>query len=108
MIIKEAKYKKVKVSQLTCVQDAIIGCDECREEIKDTPTELQITVFSNQSENSKDLCFCSWDCVLSYLPKIKTDYFITLPYVRFDDKNGKRGAKHLIKLLSGIKLKKRK
>lgn len=104
MIIKEAKYKNVMVKQRKCVSETVYGCDDCKAEIKEYPNEenrLEMTVYRNNDEKTEHLHFCSWDCVLNHIPKVKTDYFISLPYIYCDARNGsKRGSKQLIKLLT--------
>lgn len=105
MKIKDAVYETVTVQQKQVVSWEVYGCDHCKKEIKEFPNEedrLQMTVF--QHDNSTEyLHFCSWKCVLKYLPKIKTDYFINLPYVSFDAVTKGRTAKDLFKLLKRIK-----
>lgn len=99
MIIKEAKYRNVKTIQRKRISDEIYGCDQCRKEIENFPNEdarLQLTVFKHDSE-SYSLHFCSWKCVLKYLPSIKTDYFATLPYIYYDQNT--RNIGELIKAL---------
>lgn len=104
MIIKEAKYKNVMMKQRKCVSETVYGCDECRTEIKEYPNEesrLEMTVFRNNDAKTEHLHFCTWDCVLNHLPKVKSDYFVTLPMVYFDArKQSKRGSEQLIKLLT--------
>ena len=88
MEIKKAVYKKVKRVQTVMVKDAVYGCDHCKKEIKDYPNEegrLELTVFY-QDSHTEHLHYCSWDCVLMDIPKIKTDDFFNLPYVIFDEK----------------------
>lgn len=105
MLIKEAEYKEVEVIQRRQISPAVYGCDECECEIENYPNEnnrLEVTVFFNDHEkDTENLHFCSWDCVLSHLPKIKTDYFVSLPHLIYDvPKENKKGAYHLMKLLS--------
>ena len=103
MIIKEAEYKKVRVTRNQCVKEAVYGCDECGKEIADYPNEqnrLEVTVFHSDSDSTEHLHFCSWDCVLKHLPKIKTNHFISLPFVLYDaDKKCKRSAQRLVDLI---------
>ena len=102
MKIKEAKYKEVMVKQRQIVSHEVYGCDECRKEIKEFPNEerkLEMTIFHNKKE-SMHLHFCSWRCTLKYLPKIKSDYFATLPYIYFDER--KKGRDELVKLLKSL------
>jgi hypothetical protein len=103
MIIKEAKYNEVLITQSRCVEEAVYGCDECGVEITDYPNEesrLEVTVFHSDSEDIDHLHFCSWDCVLKFIPKIDTDYFVSLPFILFDSaKNSPRSAYRLIEIL---------
>ena len=100
MIIKEAKYENVMVEQLMCVSEAVHGCDECMAAIG-KENRLEMTVFRNSEDHAERLHFCSWDCVLAHIPKVKTDHFISLPFVHFDaDEESKCGSNQLIKLLA--------
>lgn len=104
MIIEEAKYKTQLVEQLVCVSNAVYGCDECRQ-VVDQNSEggvLDMTIFKQVGDTDK-LNFCSWECVLKHLPKVKCDYFVSLPYLFFDAKEGdKNSAHHLIELLKKL------
>lgn len=105
MLIKEAVYKKVTVEQNQLIEDEVFGCDHCKKEIKEFPNEesrLVVDVFRHNDNNTEHLHFCSWKCVLSHLPKIKTDYFLNLPFVSFDSTTPGRSAKDLFKLLKKI------
>lgn len=104
MLIKEAVYKEVQVTQKELVEHEVHGCDHCTSEIKEYPNEdsrLEITVFyHNHDKESEHLHFCSWECALAHLAEIETDYFISLPYLYFDaPKGSKRSARHLIDVL---------
>jgi hypothetical protein len=110
MIIKKAKYKTVTVKQRKCVSEEVRGCDECKKSIKSQLTKgglLEITIFRH-NRDTESLHFCSWDCTLTHLPKLKSDYFITLPYIYCDEKKGsKSGFDQLIKLISLSKISKK-
>jgi hypothetical protein len=107
MIIKKAVYKKKKVLQNTLISDEVYGCDCCRKEIKDYSNEkgrLDMTVFYNENDGGKDTDhyhFCSWNCVLKFIPTVKTGYFLSLSHVMFDEK-GIKSAYELIRLLKPI------
>lgn len=104
MIIKEAKYKNVKVMQRKCVSETVYGCDECKKEIPKFPNEssrLDLTIFHNSGE-TEHLHFCSWRCVLKHVPKIKSDYFVTLPMLYFDQGTKNRTAKDFIKIIKKL------
>jgi len=101
MEIKPRKYKKVKQLVNVMVHDVIYGCDECKKVLDMNKHEvdyLRATIHSN-TKQAEDLIFCSWKCCLSYLPKIKCDYFVSLPYLMFDSKKIGLRAKDLLKLL---------
>ncbi len=99
----------VMMEQRKQVSSDIYGCDNCKKEIKDFPNEsqrLELTIFGHDL-NSANLHFCSWDCVLKYIPKIKSDYFVSLPHLYFDEPKGsKRGIVELVKLLKKLNGKK--
>jgi hypothetical protein len=111
MIIKKAKYRKVKKIVTERVSDDVYGCDECKKEIKEGQDKLDMTVFyhdeklKNQkygSDNTDSYEFCSWDCVCKFLPKVKTDYFIDLPTLHYDNSRKSKGimANDFLKLLT--------
>ena len=104
MIIKQRKYKKIKKFVDVLVQDEVYGCDECRKEIKridfnESVNYLDLTIFRNKDNSTDRKQFCSWRCVLKYLPKIKCDYFVSMPMLYYDNANEKVSAKELMKLL---------
>ena len=107
MIIKEAEYKEVQTTRREKVSEAIYGCDECKTEMKDDPNEhsrLELKVFHEGNKGVDYLHLCSWDCVLKHLPKIKTDYFVDLPFLYYDEPaKSKRSVKHLISIIKKLK-----
>lgn len=108
MIIKKAVYKKVRVTQQREVTAEVYGCDCCRKKIVEFPNEtrrLVVSVFK-QGESSKDYHFCSWNCVLKFVPTIQSDYFATLPYIYFDEGKGPRTFTELLKVIGKLKKKK--
>ena len=88
MKIKEATYHTCP----TCddrrrVTDDAYGCDECRKPIDFGGKQrmyLQADVFRN-SKPTQGLQFCSWKCALNGLKKVKSDYFVSLPMLHYDD-----------------------
>jgi hypothetical protein len=91
MKIKEAKYKSVMRRTQVLVKEEVFGCDHCRKPITLGATAngkhrsyLQITIFKN-GEESRRQEFCSWLCCLRGLEKVDTDYFVSLPYLIYDD-----------------------
>lgn len=108
MIIKKAKYKKVKVLQRRMVSREVYGCDCCKKEIKEYPNEeerLDMTVWHQKDDSdTRHYHFCSWDCVLKFVKTVKSDYFLNLPHVNFDyNKKSKKGIHRLVELLKQIK-----
>jgi hypothetical protein len=75
--------------------EPVYGCDQCRKEIgmDVTPAghrqHLAITIFRNgkdgEGSTNEDRQFCSWACVLAHIPQVDTDYFVTLPYLSYDN-----------------------
>lgn len=111
MIIKKATYKKVRVTQNREVTPDVYGCDCCRKKIPEFPNEpqrLEITVWPDKEHSeSKSYHFCSWGCVLKFIPTIKSNYFATLPYIYFDEGKGPRTATDLLKTIGKTKTKKK-
>ena len=103
MLIKKAKYKKVRSWKHERISDEVYGCDLCKEEISLWEEEynyLELNIFSNKEDfGSSRKQFCSWKCVLKYLPKIKSDYFVSLPYLYYDTKKVGLRAKDLIDII---------
>ena len=71
----------------TLKNEDIFGCDLCRREIdmnKKHTAYLEATVFSHKGE-PKHIHLCGWKCFFRWAKKARTDYFISLPMVTFDD-----------------------
>jgi len=102
MLIKEAKYKTCKCGSRKIMSEATYGCDWCKQLIdfnKDDREYLEIKVFT-QDHACKHLHLCSWRCVYDILPTIKSDYFIDVPFLTFDN-NGKLSAQEFFKVFYG-------
>jgi len=101
MIIKERKFRECpECGSKKLIKDEEYGCDTCKSPIIDT--YLSLTLFKH-SDESKDYHFCSWECVLKKLKTLKTDYFITLPYLSFDEPTEKRGYKGFWKAIERVR-----
>lgn len=65
------------------------GCDECMQPINRGARGNHLSLLqatAHRTEGApKDYEFCSWVCCLKGLSKVKTDYFITLPYLTYDE-----------------------
>jgi hypothetical protein len=89
MKVREATYKSCKSchTRLKMVRDEAYGCDECRKEIdmdKRGTDYLEARIFSKNHETI-GMQFCSWRCCLRGLKKVKSDYFVSLPYLHYDE-----------------------
>lgn len=106
MKIKEREYHKVMSEVNEILHDDIYGCDECKKILNKNNKDcelLDMTLFKqHHDEEPKRLDFCSWDCVIKYIPKLENEeYFATLPNLLFDRK-GVTSAKHLISILNKL------
>lgn len=82
-------------------QREIYGCDHCGKEIdlnKKEEDYLEAVVFSHTEESVRKQ-YCTWACALKDLRKVKTDYFIDLPYLSFDKGGKGLKAKDFFKLM---------
>lgn len=83
------------------------GCDGCNKELhydSHKNTYLSIRVMFKAKESTQ-LDFCSWRCALRKLKTLKTDYFISLPYLHFDEKESGIRAKDFLPLIDWTKVK---
>ena len=89
------KHKRVEERCETCKQVTKVissdrySCDECGALMHlDTKGEqdfLDLTVFHNKKPTRTIQC-CSWECILKKVRRVRTDYFISLPFILFDGK----------------------
>jgi hypothetical protein len=103
MIIKEAVYAKKRKTVNVRISEEQYGCDCCRKKMAMDESTLRLNVFQTLPDGStppsQQLDFCSWKCVLKYLPKIKSNYFVCLPYLHYDDKTPGTRAIDFINLI---------
>jgi hypothetical protein len=90
MKIQDRLWKSCKScgQNIKLLKDETYGCDECGKPINFPNIErnfLEMAVFSH-TEETKHFQFCSWKCCLKKGKKLKPDYFISLPYLSFDEK----------------------
>ena len=89
MIIKEQKFKVCKeCGDRELIKDEEYGCDTCKTNIdylsgSKEREYMEITVF-HYGDKTDRYQFCSWACMFEKLKNIKTDYFVSLPYLKFD------------------------
>lgn len=88
MKIKEATFNACPTcDHKTRATDEEYGCDVCKKPIDYGGQQrqyLKADVFRRDKE-TQSLEFCSWKCALQGLKKVKTDYFISLPFLHYDD-----------------------
>ena len=90
MKIKEATYKACQTcDHKTRETDEEYGCDECRKPIDyggEQRQYLRVNIFHHGSSPSTELHLCSWKCAMKALKKVKSDYFVSLPYLHYDER----------------------
>lgn len=89
MIIKEAEFKECKeCGSRERLSDDKYGCDNCGKPTENVSNLLRLTVFNHNTVGNNEnehLEFCSWKCCLQKLKSVKTNYFVNLPYLHFDE-----------------------
>ena len=103
MIVKDRVYQECKsCGSRKLVAEDVYGCDLCKKEMDMiSGNRLDVQIFHNGSEATEHKHFCSWQCVLEFIPAITTDYFVTLPYLQYDDDTPKgQRAKDFLALIS--------
>lgn len=106
MIVKKAIYGKVMREVTERISDEVYGCDQCKKEFGQDD-KLEITVFYNKKRDKHKKIggtdrheFCSWECVAKFLPKIKTDFFVSLPTLHYDNKTDGTMVKDFINIIN--------
>ncbi len=104
MFLTERVYESCKCCGKSgkLLKEETYGCNECRKEIDIDGSRLEVTVFSNTNAAERRH-FCSWKCVVKNIRKIKTDYFVSLPYLLYDDAPKGMRVADFIKLLKVTK-----
>lgn len=96
MLLHDEKWKSCKSCKrhTTIIRQRVYACDRCKTEIDlndKTRRYLDFTVFYN-STGATSHQLCSWKCAAKWLPTVKTDNFISMPFLTFDA-NGEYGQK---------------
>ena len=92
MKIEEARYETCKEcgTRKRMISEESYGCDECGKQIsiesngKTHHDFLQLKVFRHVGSDTESREFCSWACVFAFLPKIESDYFVSLPFLQYE------------------------
>jgi hypothetical protein len=108
MLIKKRKYEKCSKckANIRLINEDVYGCDYCKNPIDlnmDGSNYLDFTAFWHDDRNER-MQFCSWICALEKLKTLKTDYFINLPFLSFDEKKVGLRAKDFWEAIKKIKL----
>lgn len=101
MMIQERVTKKCDKcnSTLRITKAPVWECDECGSSMTDNHLDITIhfhddvpkeySKYDKHNDNdSAGMEFCSWKCLIKKLRTIKTDYFISLPFLSFDEQYG--------------------
>ena len=107
MKLQDQKWNKCPTCErnTTVLQEQKYGCDQCKKEIdlnKKGIEYLDMTIFHHHKE-TEHLQYCSWKCCLKQLPKIKSDYFINLPFLTFDNQSKGLQPKDFLAHIKSIK-----
>ena len=96
----------------TLKQEESFGCDSCEKPIDDLlqsgnreySDSLELTIFHYNNESTQ-LQFCSWRCCFAKLKTIKTEYFVSLPYLTFEKTTKGQTVKDFFACLKPIERK---
>lgn len=97
MLLKDRKYRECKSCKARhLVRSEVYGCDGCGKVLDMNKPEadyLRATIHrKNQAVgDSTDVTCCSWRCMVKSLRKVKTDYFVSLPFLHYDE--GAKGTR---------------
>ena len=90
MLLKDRAWETCKCcgTRTGLVSKEEYVCDFCKSVIGEN--HLETKVFHQPGLNEVEtLQFCSWECALRKIRTLKTDYFINLPYLSFDNSKDK-------------------
>jgi hypothetical protein len=84
-IVKEAEFETCDhCGSRKRLSDEVRGCDECGRVFPEDGAALNFTVFRNGEQRADQVDCCSWKCVFAALQKVRSDYFVSLPYFHYD------------------------
>ena len=103
MLLKDIKFEKCKScgANKRTIQERVYGCDNCKKVIdlnKKRIDWLEVTVF-HQGSKADHHHLCSWKCVIRFVRKVKSDYFITLPFLHYNKGSPETRASAFLKLV---------
>ena len=90
MLLKERTYRTCKsCKSLSHLRSEVYGCDGCRKVLDMNKPEVDYLRANihrkEQTGLSQEIVCCSWKCMMKSLRKVKCDYFISLPFLHFDE-----------------------
>ena len=86
MKLKDAEWKECPAcDSRKRVADEVHGCDVCHKVFVEDESYLSVDIFRHETRSADKMDFCSWACALKGLATIETDYFVSLPYLHYDD-----------------------
>ena len=89
MLIKDRKYRVCKSCEARhLTSNEVYGCDTCRKILDMNQPKadyLRANVHRHGDTASEEIICCSWVCMVKALRKVKSDYFVSLPFLHFDD-----------------------
>jgi hypothetical protein len=91
MIVKEATYVPCeKCGRQLTYHEPVYACDCCKKEFGHDEMYDRFNVFHNREDGiadyTEEFLLCSWDCFFKLLPKIKTNYFVSMPMLSYEEK----------------------
>jgi hypothetical protein len=89
MLIREAEWKVCPTCKRKehIIKEEAYGCDCCKKiiDLNNGDEYLRVQVFQTGGETST-YYLCSWKCVFKFLKTVKSDYFISLPFLSFKER----------------------
>src|ERR1051325_4753170 len=91
MKIQEREYEKCGTCghNVRLVKEEEYGCNNCGKLLYNERTHeaqyLDVTIHRHGNSSGERMEFCSWHCVVERLRMVECDYFISLPFLHFDD-----------------------
>ena len=88
MLIKDRTYKECNgCGHRRIATNEVYGCDTCKKVIDTNNPEreyLSATVHKKGADRATDIQCCSWRCMAKALRKVKTNYFVSMPFLMYE------------------------
>ena len=105
MSIKEPVYETCgQCGSQKMVKDSEICCDTCKKVIPHNSGALDVDVH-HKIGDAETYNFCSWVCLFKKLPKLKSEWFITLPVLNFDKVSDGQHTRDFWKAIKNLRVK---